>query len=117
MQGTGGDPQTAKAYQLLRNPDITASQATNVWENMVERHGDAAYTAKLASQAQNYAAQNPSPSKGMTQNFDIDHAGVTVNVHGNMDYGTLNSMNSILNNDFQKLEMSMRQSVRAANFR
>ena len=117
LQGTGGDPQTAKAYQLLRNPDITALQATNVWENMVERHGDAAYTAKLASQAQNYAAQNPSPSKGTTQNFDIDHAGVTVNVHGNMDYGTLNSMNSILNNDFQKLEMSMRQSVRAANFR
>src|SRR5208337_2084431 len=57
LQGTGGDPQTAKAYQLLRNPDITAAQATNVWENMVERHGDAAYTAKLASQAQNYAMQ------------------------------------------------------------
>src|SRR5208337_3911481 len=82
LQGTGGDPQTAKAYQLLRNPDITAAQATNVWENMVERHGDAAYTARLASQAQNYAMQNPSPSKGAVQNFDVDH-NVSITVNGN----------------------------------
>jgi len=118
MQGTGGDPGTAKAFQLLKSqPDISASQATTAWEDMAERHGNAAYTARLASQAQDYAMQNPSPSKGAVQNFDIDHAGVTVNVQGNMDYGTLNSMNSILNNDFRKLEMSMRQAIRSSVFR
>src|SRR5208282_4443223 len=118
MQGTGGDPGTAKAFQLLKSqPDISASQATTAWEDMAERHGNAAYTARLASQAQDYAMQNPSPSKGAVQNFDIDHAGVTVNVQGNMDYGTLNSMNSILNNDFRKLEMSMRQAIRSDTFR
>ena len=114
LQGTGGDPQTAKAYQLLRNPDITAAQATNVWENMVERHGDAAYTAKLASQAQNYAMQNPSPSKGAVQNFDVDH-NVSITVNGNADLGVMRDAASILGKD--RWEQQLRQAVRSDTFR
>src|SRR5208337_275347 len=115
MQGTGGDPGTAKAFQLLKSqPNISASQATTIWEDMAERHGDAAYTAKLASQAQNYAMQNPSPSKGAVQNFDVDH-NVSITVNGNADLGVMRDAASILGKD--RWEQQLRQAVRSDTFR
>jgi Phage tail lysozyme len=112
LHGSGGDSQTAKAFQLLKNPNISASQATNIWENMVERHGNDAYTAKLALQAQNYSAFNPSGAA--TQNFDVDH-NVTVNIQGNADMGVMKDASSILGKD--RWDDQLRQAVRGATIR
>ena len=108
-----GDPQTARAYKLLQSPDMTAGKATNIWENMVERHGDNAYTAKLMLQSQAYARANPSGS-GTTQNFDVDHT-VTVNIHGNADEGVMKDAGRMLGQD--KWDQGLRQATRSDNFR
>ena len=113
LQGKGGDSQTAAAFKLLKNPNIGAAQATNIWENMVERHGDAAYTAKLALQSQNYANSHPS-GNGTTQNFDVDH-NVTVNVHGNADRAVVMNAGELLGED--RWAEPLRQAARGNNFR
>ena len=111
LQGKGGDPQTAEAFKLLKNPNITAGQATNIWENMVERHGDAAYTSKLALQAQSYSGA--APSGGVT--YDVDH-NVTVNINGNADKSVMMDAASLLGKD-SVWEQQTRQMIRGANFR
>jgi Phage tail lysozyme len=112
LNGKGGDPQTAAAFKLLKNPNITAGQATGVWENMVERHGQAAYTAKLQLEAQNYS--NSHPSGGAVQNFDVDHT-THITVNGNADMGVMKDAASILGKD--RWDDQLRQAVRGSNFR
>jgi hypothetical protein len=112
LQGKGGDPQTAAAFKLLKNPNITAGQATGVWENMVERHGQAAYTSKLQLEAQNYSSSHP--SGGATQNFDVDHT-THITVNGNADMGVMKDAASILGKD--RWDDQLRQAVRGSNFR
>jgi Phage tail lysozyme len=106
----GGDKDAARAFKKLQNPNLTAGQATGIWEELFERHGDAAYTATLSKQADAYAAKNP------TVNIDHDQ-NITVNIQGNADKDTVQRMGTILKPNLDNMSDQMKMSVRGNNFR
>ena len=67
LRGLGGDSQTARAFNLLRSPNISAADATKIWEDMVERHGNSAYTAKLMRKSQSYSVDGDAESTASSQ--------------------------------------------------
>jgi Phage tail lysozyme len=107
----GGDPSAASAFRMLQNPNLTPGQATKIWEDLYERHGNVAYTAKLAGQADAYANKNPSPNS-----VNLDHT-TNITIQGNASPDTVDRMDRIFKLHATDLEQQMKQSVRSNNWR